>query len=58
MAKLIHAGPSAYSNLMVLPDLSLGCLFECGKKHAYETITFAHFTLDWLTDGKDTLQRR
>ena len=58
VSNLVHSGPSAYSNLVVLPDLSLGCLFECGKEHAYETITFAHFTLDWLTDGKDSLQRR
>jgi len=56
VSKVIHSGPSAYSNLVVLPDLSLGCLFECGEKHAYETITFTHFTLDWLADGQDTLQ--
>ena len=57
-SKVIHSGPSAYSNLVVLPDLSLGCLFERGKKHAYETIAFARFTLEWLTDGNDSLQRK
>jgi sialidase-1 len=57
VAKLIHAGPSAYSNLVVLPDMSIGCLYECGDGDPYATITFAHFTLDWLTDGKDSLQR-
>ena len=56
VAKGIHAGPAAYSNMVVLPDMSLGCLYECGNKHAYETITFAHFTLEWLTDGKDSLR--
>ena len=54
VAKLLQSGPAAYSNLVVLPDMSLGCLYECGSTHASETITFAHFTLEWLTDGKDS----
>ncbi len=53
VAKLLHAGPSAYSCLTVLPDLSIGCLYERGPKHAYESICFARFSLRWLTDGKD-----
>jgi len=59
VAKQIHAGPSAYSSLVVLPDMSIGCLYEYygHPGHGYVTITFAHFTLDWLTDGKDSLQR-
>jgi len=44
-----YDGPSGYSCLAVLPDGSIGCLYERGNKHPYETITFAHFTLDWLT---------
>ena len=28
VSKLLHAGPSAYSSLAVLPDLSVGCLYE------------------------------
>ncbi|MFV1963983.1 MAG: exo-alpha-sialidase [Pirellulaceae bacterium] len=59
VARLIHAGYSAYSNLVVLPDVSLGCLYEAGKpRGSASTIDFAAFTLDWLTDGEDTLQRR
>ena len=60
VAKLLDTGPSAYSNLVVLPDMSLGCLYECydvDSGATIATITFAHFTLDWLTDGKDSLQR-
>lgn len=52
VAKLLHAGPAAYSALAVLPDGAVGCLYERGRKSAYETITFARFPLEWLTDGK------
>jgi sialidase-1 len=51
--KVLYSGPSAYSDLCVLPDRTIGCLYERGAKHAYETITFARFTLDWLTGGAD-----
>lgn len=58
VAKELHAGPSAYSALAVLPDMSIACLYERGEKHAYETITFARFTLEWLTDAKNSPKRR
>lgn len=53
VAREIYSGPSAYSSLVVLPDRSVGVLFERGEKSAYEKITFARFTLAWLTHGKD-----
>jgi len=53
VAKLLHEGPSAYSCLTALADLSIGCLYERGEKSPYEKITFARFTLGWLTDGAD-----
>ncbi|MBN1341621.1 MAG: exo-alpha-sialidase [Phycisphaerae bacterium] len=56
VAKLLNEGPSAYSDLCVLPDMTIGCLYERGKKSPYETITLARFPLDWLTDGKDTIE--
>lgn len=56
--RLIHAGPSAYSDLCVLPDMTVCCLYEAGKDTAYETITVARFNLEWLTDGKDRLAAR
>ncbi|MHC4616625.1 MAG: sialidase family protein [Planctomycetota bacterium] len=55
--KLIYAGASAYSCLAVLPDADIACLYEAGQEHPYETITFARFTLEWLTDGEDSLGR-
>jgi sialidase-1 len=48
-ARLLHAGPSAYSCLAVLPDGTIACLYERGEKSAYETITLARFRGAWLT---------
>ena len=52
--RLIYDGPAAYSCLTVLPDQSVACLFECGKKNSYETITLVRFPLSWLEDAKAT----
>jgi sialidase-1 len=50
--KRLWEGSSVYSNLIVLPDKSIGCVFESNKP-GWQTIHFARFTLDWLTDGQD-----
>jgi sialidase-1 len=55
VARVIHEGPAAYSSLVVLPDLTIGLLFERGDRSPYERITFARMTLDWLTDSKDRI---
>lgn len=34
-------GPSAYSDLCVMPNGDVAVLFECGEKSPYETISFA-----------------
>jgi Neuraminidase (sialidase) len=61
--KLILAGPGAYSSMTVFPDGSVGILFETGL--AFGTfddycrkLVFARFTVDWLTDGKDHLDKK
>lgn len=41
---LLDAGPSAYSCLSLLPDGSIGCLYERGVKSAYETVSFVRVT--------------
>ncbi|MCC6698398.1 MAG: exo-alpha-sialidase [Candidatus Hydrogenedentes bacterium] len=56
VGKTLWAGPAAYSDLVVCPDKSIGCLFERGENSPYETITFAQFPLEWLTDGKDMME--
>lgn len=53
--KVLHAGPSAYSDLCIASDTSICCLYERGEKNPYETLTFAQFDLEWLTDGVDKL---
>ena len=50
VAKVLYGGSSAYSDLVTLPDGTIGCLYE---RDNYGKITFARFTLPWLTDGKD-----
>ncbi len=57
-SKRIYEGPSAYSDLAILPDGTVACFYERGEKHPYETITFARMTLAWLTDGQDALKSR
>jgi sialidase-1 len=56
VSKLLHEGPSAYSSLAVLPDRSIGCLYERGEESPYEKIAFARFSLGWLTEGRDSIK--
>ncbi len=48
VAKSLYGGPSAYSCLAVLPDGTIGCLYERGEKRFSERITFARFNWEWL----------
>ncbi|MCE9526296.1 MAG: glycoside hydrolase [Planctomycetales bacterium] len=50
-ARLLHAGPAAYSCLTVLPDKTIACLYERGAKTPYEEITLARFPFSWLEAG-------
>src|SRR5690606_17379184 len=40
----LYEGPSAYSDLVILPQGGIGCLYERGEKGPYESIvlTFIH----------------
>ena len=44
--RTLDAGPSAYSDLAVLPDGRIVCLYEAGND-----IRLARFSLDWVTGG-------
>lgn len=55
VAKLLHEGPTAYSALEIMPDGTIACFYEAGVANPYERITFARFSLEWLTDGDDSL---
>ena len=44
-SRLLYPGSSAYSCLSVLPDRSVGCLYEADN---YKQLVFARFTLPWI----------
>ena len=63
VAKLIREGPGAYSSMTVLPDGSVGIAFETGETYGgyvdhYGKLVFARFNVEWLTDGRDHLEKR
>jgi sialidase-1 len=46
--KVIYDGPSAYSDMVKLPDGLVGLLFESGIKHPYERIMFVALSTAFL----------
>lgn len=50
--KTIYAESSAYSSLTILKNGEIGLFFE---KDGYTKNVFTSFSLEWLTDGKDSL---
>ncbi len=58
VSRLIHSGSGAYSCLTVLPDGTIGILYETGRSgngvsEYCAKIDFARFNLEWLTGGDD-----
>lgn len=51
--KVVDLGPSAYSDMTILEDGSIGILYEPG----YSEIRFTRITLEDLTDGEDKLSK-
>lgn len=49
--KTIYTGGAAYSSLTILKNGDIGLLFE---KDDYNENVFVSFSLNWLTDGKDS----
>lgn len=51
--KLLQEGSATYSDLAVLPDKSILCLYgHGGNQHMPETVSLAHFRLHWLLENK------
>jgi len=48
-SRIVHAGPSAYSDMTALADGSVLVFYEGGTTRPYESIRVARFNLDWLT---------
>ncbi|MCX7047360.1 MAG: sialidase family protein [Candidatus Sumerlaeota bacterium] len=44
-SKMLHDGPSAYSDIAVTAQGRIACLYECGAKSPYERIRLALFEL-------------
>lgn len=52
--KVIHWGPSGYSDLVSLQDGMIGMIYEKGAKSPYETLTFAVFNEAYLETPNGT----
>jgi len=61
--KVLQPGPSAYSDLAILPDGTILCFYESGDSEsprksgrlwAYSSLTLARFNLEWLMSGNQT----
>jgi sialidase-1 len=55
LARLLHAGPAAYSDLCVTGEGRICCLYERGREGPYEALSLARFSLEWLSYGTDQL---
>lgn len=59
VSKVLEPGRSGYSDLAVLPDGTILCLYERGHMADNElntkVLTIARFNMEWLTDGQDSL---
>lgn len=55
VSRVLYKGPSVYSDLCVLPNMTICCIFERGYKDLCERTTFVQFNLDWLSQGSDEL---
>jgi sialidase-1 len=48
--RVLEPGPSAYSDIAVLPNREILCFYESAGKY----LTLARFNLDWVTGEKDS----
>jgi sialidase-1 len=52
VSRVLHSGPSAYSDLTVLADGQIACLYEAGTSNPYQAIVFGRFPLKSLADAE------
>ncbi len=53
LKRSLEPGPSAYSDLAVLPDGTILCFYEATPR-----LVLARFNLEWLTEGKDSMAKK
>lgn len=62
VSKVIDPGIAGYSDLAVTPDGMIHCLYEGGSLTGSHTqnnhVTVVSFSLEWLTEGKDKLEKK
>lgn len=61
VSRILEPGRGGYTDLTIGPDGTMHCLYERGAIPGNELntryLTVARFNLEWLTGGKDSLQR-
>lgn len=57
LKNVLHDGPAAYSNLVVLANSKLACLYEAGIKSAYEGIVFEELDWDEFKEEKSKIRQ-
>ena len=52
--------PSSDSDIAVTPRGTILCFYGTGSKGGFagDRLTLARFNLEWLTDGKDSLEQK
>jgi len=64
LSKVLQPGPSAYSDMAVLPDGTILCFYESGRPGAdrpnrpwqYACLRIARFNLEWLMNEKESMK--
>jgi sialidase-1 len=51
-SRCITSGPSAYADMTLLADSSVGMLCECGETRYNQRLAFCRFTLAWVRAGR------
>lgn len=52
--RVVYRGRSAYSDIAVLPDSSIICLYESGRNDLHDFMEFARFNLAWVKEYVET----
>ena len=58
VSKVLEEGKAGYSDLAMLENGTIFCLYEEGKARFDENIAVAQFNLEWVTEHEDSLDDR
>jgi sialidase-1 len=57
VSQVLHPGPSGYSDLAVLANGEIGCIFEAGDQHSFEQIRFTRLPASFKHDKEGKLHQ-